>query len=103
MPNGMIGDNPIPDLLNHGLHPFPPDIEAMLFRIASLGRSLGRSPLGENWPFSPREALWERSEDSDGARRDLAHLISMLEDGRSDEVLVDPRTRKPLRTAAPGP
>jgi hypothetical protein len=97
MPNGKHGDNPLSDLAIHGKHPFPSDIEKLLLRIDALGRGLGRWPLGENWPFSPREFHWERGEDLDGARRDLAYLISMLEVGRGDEILVDPITRKPFR------
>jgi hypothetical protein len=97
LPNGNIGDNPLSDLTIHGRHPFPPDIEAMLLSIASLGRSIGRWPLGQNWPFSPREFQWERGEDLDGARRDLAHLLSMLEAGRGDEILFDPLTQRPFR------
>jgi hypothetical protein len=97
MPNGKSGDNPLSDLTVHGRHPFPPDIEDALLRIDTLGRGRGRWPLGENWPFSPREFDWERGEDLEGARRDLAHLVSMLEAGREDEILIDPRTLKPFR------
>ena len=98
MPNGKIHDNPLTDLILYGDHPFPADIEAMLFRIYFLGLSLGRNPLRENWPFHPREFLWERGEDLDGARRDLAQLLSMLEARRGDEILLDPLTRRPLST-----
>ncbi len=96
MPNGKYGDNPLTDLTIHGAHPFPPDIEEMLLRIHALGREVGRWSLGENWPFSPREFDWERGEDLDGARRDLARLLSQMEAGRGDEVLLDPRTRMPF-------
>lgn len=71
----------------------------MLLRIDTHGRRLGRWALGGNWPFSPREFQWEIGVDLDGARRDLARLISMLEAGRGDEILVDPLTRKPFRSA----
>lgn len=99
MPNGKHGDNPLSDLVIHGAHPFPPDIEQMLLKIDALGRRPGRWPLGENWPFSPREFDWERGEGLDAARRDLAYLISMLEAGRGDEVLVNPMTREPFKCA----
>ena len=99
MPNGKHGDNPLSDLTIHGQHPFPADIEAMLLRINALGRNEHRWPLGENWPFSPREFEWERGNDLDGARRDLARFISMLEEGRGDEILVDSRTGKPFSIA----
>jgi len=100
MPNGKHGDNPLSDLTIHGQHPFPPDIEALLLRINALGRGERRWPLGENWPFSPREFEWERGKDLDGARRDLANFISKLEAGQGDEIMIDHRTRKPFRTAS---
>jgi hypothetical protein len=96
VPNGKHGDNPLSDMTIHGAHPFPPDIEEMLLRIDALGRRPGRWPLGENWPFSPREFEWERGKNLDDARRDLARLIAMLEAGRGDEVLIEPRTGKPF-------
>lgn len=96
MANGKLGDNPLTDLVVHGQHPFPADIEELLLQIHSLGRRQGRWPLGENWPFSPREFEWERGSDLDDARRLLSHLLEMLEAGRGDEVLVHPLTRQPL-------
>ena len=96
MVNGKHGDNPLTDLTIHGEHPFPPDIEKLLLRIDELGRRDGRWALGENWPFSARQYAWQRGEDLDGARRDLTHLLSLLEAGRGDEVLVDPLSRTPL-------
>jgi hypothetical protein len=96
VPNGKAGDNPLTDLIIHGSHPFPRDIEELLLRIDALGRGPGRWPLGENWPFSPREFDWEQGKDIENARQLLAHLIEMLELGRGDEILLDPRTRKPF-------
>ena len=96
MPNGKPGDNPLSDLVLHGAHPFPADIEALLLRIHQLGRRHGRWALGESWPFSPCEFDWERGRDLDDAREKLAWLVQMLEDGRGDEVLIDPRTRRPF-------
>ncbi len=98
MPNGKPGDNPLSDLVVHGVHCFPLDIEDMLLRVDALGRRPGRWPLGENWPFSPREFEWAQGKDLDGARRDLARLIALLEAGRGDEILVDPRTRLPFKS-----
>jgi hypothetical protein len=97
VPNGRPGDNPLSDMLAHGAHPFPSDIEQMLRRIEALARCPGRWPLGENWPFSPQEFDWQRGKDLDGARQVLTHLIEMLEAGRGDEVLLNPRTRKPFQ------
>ena len=82
----------------HGAHPFPSDIERMLREIDSLGRAYGRRPLGENWPYSPQEFDWERGRNLEEARNLLSHLLAMLGEGRGDEVLFDPRTRKPFKT-----
>ncbi len=97
MPNGTLADNPLTDMFNYGKHPFPPDIEDLLLKISRLGSSAGLHPLGQNWPYSPREFDWASGDDLDGARRDLRHLLAMIEEGRGDEVLIDPLTRKPLR------
>ncbi len=99
MPNGKHGDNPLSDLIIHGAHPFPSDIEAMLREIDALGRAYGRWPLGENWPYSPHEFDWERGSNLDEARRLLSHLLAMLRTGRGDEVLFDPETKTPFKTS----
>ena len=92
--NGKPGDDPLSDLAVYGAHPFPPEIEPLLLRVDELGRAPGRWPLGENWPFSPREQAWVRGEDLDEARALLTNLIELLEAGRGDEVLPNPRTGK---------
>ena len=97
MRNGQPHDNPLSDLMVHGMHPFPPDIEESLRKIDMLGRRAGRFPLGENWPFSPDEFQWVKGENLDEAREVLDHVIQMLEAGRGDEVFIDPRTQKPFR------
>ena len=97
MPNGRIGDNPLSDFTIHGEHPFPKEIEVLLTRIEELGRGPKRWPLGENWPFSPREFEWVRGKDLKGAIRDLTNLVAMLEAGRGDVVLHDPLTRRPFK------
>lgn len=96
LPNGRHGDNPLSDLVAHGAHPFPLDIEKTLLEINAIGRRLGRWPLGENWPYSPREVEWERGRGLVEARRLLAHLLAMLESGRGDEILLDPKSGRPL-------
>ena len=97
MANGKLNENPLTDMMAHGAHPFPADIEEHLRRIDELGRRAGRFPLGENWPFSPDEFQWEKGENLDEAREVLAHMIAMFEAGRGDEVLTDPRTQKPFQ------
>jgi hypothetical protein len=93
-----VGDNPLTDMFRWGKHPFPPDIEQLLRKIGAVDASDGRVPLGQNWPYAGREWGWAGGQDLDGARRDLRHLLAMIEAGRGDEVLVDPITRKPLRS-----
>lgn len=97
MANGKLHDNPLTDMMVHGAHPFPPDIEECLRKIDELGRRAGRFALGENWPFSPDEFQWEKGENLEEAREVLAHVIAMFEAGRWDEILNDPRTQKPFR------
>jgi len=36
MANGKPGDHPITDMLVHGMHPFPADIEQMVRKLLSL-------------------------------------------------------------------
>lgn len=97
MHNGKPGDNPLLAMILHGEHPFPPEIEELLRKIETLGRRAGRSPLGENWPFSPDEFQWEKGELLDEARESLEHVLTMLEAGRGDEIFIDPKTQKPFR------
>jgi len=103
MPNGKPGDSPLTDMILHDSHPFPSDIEDLLRRIDAIGAKVGRWPLGENWPYGQRALDWAAGQDLDGARRDLRHLLAMLEAGRGDEVLVDPRTQRTFARAAGEP
>lgn len=97
MVNGKLGDNPLSDFTIHGIRSFPDDIMSLLERVQELGHRPGRWPLGENWPYGSLEFRWARGEDLDRARDLLQHLIAMLEQGRGDEVLVEPVTGKPLK------
>lgn len=97
MPNGKHGDNPLSDMILHGLHPFPPDMEEVLREIDALGMRVGRWPLGENWPYSTAEFDWERGEKLEEGRRLLSHLLAMLKAGKADEIIVNPRTGRPFQ------
>ena len=67
MPAGKVGDNPLTDLLVHGLHPFPQDIEAMILQIRDVvPRYLDQLSLAEL-------ADWEAGINLDAGR---AHLRS---------------------------
>jgi hypothetical protein len=94
-----VGDNPLTDMFRWGKQSFPPDIEELLRKISTLDTSSGgRVPIWQNWPYRGREWSWASGRDLDGARRDLRHLLTMIEAGRGDEILVDPITGKPLRS-----
>ena len=69
MPNGKIGDHPITDMLIHGRHPFPDDIEQMLRKLIDLDPAavdrLGGAPFD-----------WERGKHLDQARTRLRSLLA---------------------------
>jgi len=79
------------------MHPsVPEDIEELLLRIDEQGTALGFWPLGENRPFAWRELDWKRGGDLEGARRDVRHMLELMESGRAAEIAVDPVTKRPL-------
>ncbi len=61
MPNGKPGDNPITDMLHHGAHPFPPDIEEMIRKLAAVAPHV-LNDLGWD-PFA-----WEAGKNLDDGR-----------------------------------
>lgn len=97
MPNGRFYDNPLTDFTNYGVHRFPPDIMELLEKIHAIGQTSDRYPLGENWPYSPKEVEWEKGKNLDEAKRDLGFLLRMLEEGRGDEILLNPATGRPFK------
>jgi hypothetical protein len=94
IPNGKLEDNPLSDLIIHGVNHFPDDVKDLLLRIDAIGRREARWPLGENWPFSPREFDWAQGRDLDEARDLLRHYLAMLEADRGDAIMIDPLTQK---------
>jgi hypothetical protein len=72
MPNGKIGDHPITDLLIHGRHPFPQEIEDMILEIVRLDSSRTFDGLGTK-PFD-----WEEGKNLDEARELLGKTIRNL-------------------------
>ncbi len=71
MPNGRPGDNPLTDLLAHGDHPFPKDIEELILKIYRIKPS-ALSDLDIE-PFQ-----WERGEHLDEGRRILKEKLRQL-------------------------
>lgn len=76
MPNGRLGDHPLTDLLVHGMHPFPLDMEEMILRIHELSPSTLRELRLE--PFD-----WERGKNLRRGRCWLRRKLAELEAERS--------------------
>ena len=71
MPNGRPGDNPMTDLLAHGKHPFPDDMEAMILKILSIDpHALDRLDIAS--------FRWEHGEDLAKERRYLRSKLDKL-------------------------
>lgn len=68
MPNGKPGDHPITDMLIHGKHPFPPDVEDMIRQLHAINPQLLHS-LGIE-PFD-----WEAGKNLDEARAKLRQML----------------------------
>lgn len=96
MANGKPYDNPLSDLVIHGIRSFPAEMESLLLQIHELGRSQGRYPLGENWPFSPQEFDWARGRGIEKGMRLLQELLYKMEQGQGDDNLLNPITQRPL-------
>jgi hypothetical protein len=65
------GSNPIDDLLEHGKHPFPADIEALVHKIQSIQPAMLDSIRDE-------AGAWARGESLDIARARLMKILSDL-------------------------
>ncbi|MEI6202102.1 MAG: hypothetical protein WCP68_09145 [Enhydrobacter sp.] len=68
-----MGDNPLTDLLVHGLHPFPQDIEEMLLRLRdTVPRYLDRIDFDEL-------SDWAGGRNLDAGRAHLRTLLAQYE------------------------
>jgi hypothetical protein len=73
MPAGSLGDQPLTDLLVHGRHPFPPDIEALVLRLRDFSpRYLDQIELGE---FID----WASNRNLDAGRKHLNQLLAIYQ------------------------
>ena len=74
--NGKNGDNPLSDMIIHGKHPFPEDIENMLWKLREINPEL----LGdlEDEPFD-----WAGGKNLDEGRELLKKMLA--KDGGSNE------------------
>jgi hypothetical protein len=69
MPNGRPGDHPITDLLRHGAHPFPADVEEMVRRLHAIDPRLVDA-------LDPDPFAWEKGERLEEGRARLRALLS---------------------------
>lgn len=72
MPNGKFGDNPLSDMLIHGEHPFPADIEDMLRRLRSINPKILQDLDAK--PFD-----WEKGKNLEEGRTLLKEMLAKHE------------------------
>ena len=80
MANGKRGDSPLSDMLVHGLHPFPMDMEATLRDILELEPIFpdGRRPYAEQVRWLKRFDDWARGANLDEGRAALSEILTQL-------------------------
>ena len=85
MANGKRGDSPLSDMLNHGLHPFPADIEAMLREVLAIQPKFpdGRRPYVQQIEWLNRFDAWARGDALDEGRAALKNVLAELHSGEA--------------------
>jgi hypothetical protein len=80
MPNGKPGDDPMTDMLVHGKHPFPADMEAMLRDILALDRDFpdGKRAYLDGIKWEQRFHDWERGRNLDEGCEALKAVLQEL-------------------------
>lgn len=81
MPNGKPGDHPLTDMLVHGMHPFPDDIEQLLRQILNLDPRFpdGTRPYVDQIEWARRFQRWERGKDLQEGRSALTAVLKELQ------------------------
>jgi hypothetical protein len=84
MANGKRGDSPLSDMLIHGLHPFPADLESMLREVLAIQPQFpdGRRPYVEQIEWLKRFDAWARGEAHDEGRAALSRVLAELRSGQ---------------------
>jgi hypothetical protein len=85
MPNGRPGDHPLTDLLAHGAHPFPADIETMLRQVLEIDPMFpdGKRPYLEQCNWDQAFFDWEKGKNLEEGRAALTSLLKVL---RTNEI-----------------
>ena len=80
MPNGKPGDHPLTDMLVHGLHPFPADIEKLLREILLIDPDFpdGKRPYTEQVEWYESLFDWQRGKSLDKGRAALKLMLAQL-------------------------
>ena len=82
MANGKRGDGPLSDMLIHGLHPFPADMEALLREVLRLQPKFpdGKRRYAEQLAWMRRFDDWERGQNLEEGRVALHQVLAELSD-----------------------
>jgi hypothetical protein len=77
MPNGRPGDHPLTDMLHHGVHPFPPEIETLLREVLALDPAFpdGRRRYLDQLEWYRRFDDWQRGQRIDEGRVALTAVL----------------------------
>ena len=82
MPNGKAHDNPISDIIIHGMHPYPPDLEALVLHLHKMNPMIFNDL--EWTPFQ-----WEKGQYIEEAKILLEKLIENHGDPHTCYLLVN--------------
>jgi hypothetical protein len=82
MPNGKPGDDPLTDMLYHGMHPFPADIEDLLRRILAQDPDFpdGKRRYLDQVQWFERFMDWAAGRNLEDGRRALNEVLGALQD-----------------------
>lgn len=80
MPNGRPGDHPLTDMLVHGAHPFPADMETMLRDILALdpGFPDGKRRYVDQIAWDQRFWDWDAGKNLDEGRSAMKAVLDEL-------------------------
>ena len=85
MPNGRPGDHPLTDMLTHGMHPFPPEMEAMLREILELDPEFpdGKRRYLEQIEWDKRFSDWCQGKNLDEGKKEMSLVLKELKENRN--------------------
>jgi hypothetical protein len=85
MANGKHGDSALSDMLNHGMHPFPADIEQLLREVLVLQPRFpdGKRPYVQQIEWMQRIEGWAQGKALDEGRIALKQVLAELRSSNS--------------------